>query len=151
MLFATWNCFAIPFEIAFEPPVASEFPWMFFNSCIDFFFLIDIVITFRTTYINSSGDEVSDPRLIRNQYLKGKFWLDVLATIPFDYFASGSEFLALFGLLKVMRVFRLGRIIDNLNIKDDIKMTLKLAKLIFFLILYIHAVGCFWWYIVKAD
>ena len=66
MLFATWNCFAIPFEIAFEPEIAQTFGWILFNTCIDFFFLIDIVITFRTTYLNSSGDEISDPKMIRN-------------------------------------------------------------------------------------
>jgi len=50
-----------------------------------------------------------------------------------------------------MRVFRLSKLITKLNISEDRKMTLKLLKLIFFIILYIHCVGCCWFYIIKAD
>jgi hypothetical protein len=52
---------------------------------IDAIFAIDILINFRTTYFNPrTGDEVSDPKLIAKAYLQGRFWIDLLATIPFD-------------------------------------------------------------------
>lgn len=126
MLFATWNCFAIPYEIAFEPEIASHWAWTAFNACIDFFFFIDILITFRTTYLDGSGEEVSEPKKIVKHYLKGRFFTDMLATVPFDSFVDGTTFLSMFGLLKVARVFRLGRLINNLNVRDDIKMSFKL-------------------------
>ena len=46
MVLATWNCFAIPFEFAFSPPIAEELYWVIGNLLIDLFFLIDIVLTF---------------------------------------------------------------------------------------------------------
>lgn len=155
MVLATWNCLAIPLEIAFEPPVAENVFWIIGNLFIDFFFLVDIVLTFRTTYINSNtGDEITEPKKIAISYLKGRFVIDVLSTIPFDLFTGntkGLEFFSLFGLLKVMRVFRLGKIINFINARDDVKMTLKLLKLVFFLVLYIHCVGCTWYWIVKKT
>ncbi len=156
MVAATWNCFAIPFEIAFKPPIAEHIVYTLANICIDFFFLLDIILTFRTTYIDRvSGDEISDPKKIALNYLKSWFWIDLLATIPFDMIFPTDEglwqILLLFGLLKVARVTRLGRIINFLKVKDDFKMTLKIFKLVFFLVLYIHFVGCGWYFIVKEP
>lgn len=50
-----------------------------------------------------------------------------------------------------MRVLRLGRIIANMNVKADVKLTFKLAKLIFFLLMYLHCLGCAWYLLVKKN
>ena len=77
--------------------------------------------------------------------MKGKFWIDFLASIPFDFISvlfvdtgGDSLTLELFGLLKLVRILRLSRLIAYMNLQDDVKMSLKLGKLIFFLIMYIH-------------
>jgi hypothetical protein len=46
---------------------------------------------------------------------------------------------------------RLGRIIAYLKTTEEIKAGLKIAKLIFTIILYLHCFGCIWYYIVKQD
>ena len=69
-----------------------------------------------------------------------------MASIPTDLitliFLGGSSdvtvALNLFNMLKLIRVARLSNMITYLNLKSDIKMALKLAQLLFFLILYIH-------------
>lgn len=138
MILATWNSFSIPIEIAFEPDLAENTLYFAFNSCIDFIFFLDILVTFRTTYIKpSSGDEISEPWGIAKQYLKGRFWLDLLATLPFDLMHGGNpnfQFTSLFGLLKTTRVLRLKRITMFINIRDDF-------TLIYFLVLYLHLIG----------
>jgi hypothetical protein len=55
------------------------------------------------------------------------------------------------GLLKMVRILRLGRIIAYLNMKDNIKMSLKLGKLIFLLMIYLHCFGCCWYILVKGN
>ena len=74
--------------------------WVFVaaNSVIDVLFLIDIIINFRTTFINSkTGDEISDTTLVAKHYIckneiiyfvGGRFWIDFLATVPFDTIAD---------------------------------------------------------------
>lgn len=64
---------------------------------------------------------------------------------------DNTKFLQAFGLLKLIRITRLSRIILYLNWKDDIKISLKLAKLIFFLLLYFHFQGWAWYLLVKQD
>jgi hypothetical protein len=138
MFLATWNSFSIPIEIAFEPEIANSPYYIIFNSLIDFVFFLDIIVTFRTTYIRpSTGDEISEPKAIAIQYLKGRFWLDLLSTIPLDLMHDGNKnlgWISLFGLLKTTRVLRLKRITMFINIRDDF-------TLIYFLVLYLHLIG----------
>ena len=153
MLLATWNCIWIPFEIAFKPDIRTSVYIVVADYIIDFFFFIDIILTFRTTYIKSStGDEVTEPRKIAIHYLKNRFIIDLLSIFPFDVIMSSYgqiEALNIFGILKVARVLRLGRIIKVLNARQEVKLTLELCNLVFSLILYIHLAGCLWHYIHK--
>ena len=38
-----------------------------------------------------------------------------------------------------------------LNVKQDVKASIKLVKLIFFLLMYVHVVACIWFYIINAK
>jgi hypothetical protein len=45
----------------------------------------------------------------------------------------------------------LGRIITYMNETDDVKLSLRLFKVCFFLILYIHCTGCIWFYTASLN
>lgn len=51
---------------------------------VDIMFMVDIVINFRTTYVNHNDEVVSHPGKIALHYLRGWFLIDVVAAIPFD-------------------------------------------------------------------
>mmetsp|Transcript_15567 Transcript_15567/g.2593 ORF Transcript_15567/g.2593 Transcript_15567/m.2593 type:complete len:81 (+) Transcript_15567:320-562(+) len=76
-----------------------------------------------------TGDEIMDSKVIAIAYLKGKFTIDLLSTIPFDTFADLAsldiKILQLFGLLKLIRILRLSKIITFMRIKKDFKLYLK--------------------------
>jgi Ion transport protein len=84
-------------------------------------------------------------------FMHGKFFLDVLSSIPFNSIESSSDFLPILGMLKLFRVSRITSVIRNLNIRADTKAFLRMMWLIFFLFLYVHIIGCLWFYIVAAD
>lgn len=88
-------------------------------------------------------------------YLYGQFTIDLLATIPFDTFAElilgKAGYFSAFGALKLIRVLRLSRIITYLRSTEEIKALLKLIKLIFYLLLYLHCFACAWWIVVKEK
>ncbi|CAI2376015.1 unnamed protein product [Moneuplotes crassus] len=159
MLLATLNCFQVPYTLAFseegeEPLFLSVINWL-----LDVSFIIDLIIGFRSTYVNEkTGKEIVDLRLIALQYFKGRFFIDLLASIPFDIFSlfffgrkAGGFSLQLISLLKLVRVLRLSKLIAFMNLQNDMKMSLKLIKLVFFLILYLHCAACLWFYIVKQK
>lgn len=73
MLFAIWNSIQIPYSIAFTPDQDQNVFNTVFNLIVDSFFISDILINFRTSYLNDeSGREVGSTRLICYQYIKGK-------------------------------------------------------------------------------
>ena len=44
----------------------------------------DIILSFRTTYVNKKGEVVADTKSIVMHYAKGWFLCDLLAALPFD-------------------------------------------------------------------
>nr|XP_003942481.1 potassium voltage-gated channel subfamily H member 6 isoform X1 [Saimiri boliviensis boliviensis] len=85
---------------------------------VDIMFVVDIVINFRTTYVNNNDEVVSHPRRIAIHYFKGWFLIDMVAAIPFDLliFRTGSdETTTLIGLLKTARLLRLVRVARKLD------------------------------------
>lgn len=158
MFLAIYSCLIAPIQFAFDPEFAYTIPFILLDLCVYGVFFVDIIINFRTSYINTrTGKEIFSSNKIAKHYLKARFWVDALATIPFDTIGSAffedesGSTLQLFSLLKLMRLLRLSRIISIMKVRDDIKLSLKLIKLIFFLCLYLHCLGCAWYYIVIND
>ena len=61
------------------------------NLMVDLMFLVDILINFRTTYVDEATDNiVSIPKKIAKNYIKSWFIVDSLAAIPFEYFISSQ-------------------------------------------------------------
>jgi hypothetical protein len=153
MIFACWNVFMLPISIAFNTE-SNILDWI--NYVVDISFIIDILVNFRTTILDEdSGEVIKDSLIIAKEYVKGRFTVDILSSLPFDYIAyifmenkDDAKKFQVFGLLKLVRVLRLNRIIMYLNLKQDIKASIKLIKLIFFLLMYVHFIACIWYYLI---
>ena len=63
-------------------------------------------------------------------------------------FQSDEVIFKFFGALKLVRVMRLSKIITYLRSTEEFKAFLKLNKLIFFLIIYLHTFACLWWWMI---
>lgn len=117
-----------------------------------------MLFQFRTTAVNEmTGEEEFQAKKIAIQYLKGRFVVDFLATVPLDYLIvgaasleSGSDF-QFIQILKITRLFRFTKVISFLNVTEDVKLSLKLLKLIFYLLVYLHLQACAWFYYTKQD
>ena len=85
LIFSIWNCFSLPVDIAFNPLIFDTLGNIVFNHIIDICFAFDILFHFRTTITDdSTGTEITDPKQIAIKYIKNKFLIDLIATIPFD-------------------------------------------------------------------
>ncbi|KAG1945038.1 potassium voltage-gated channel subfamily H [Pimephales promelas] len=120
---------------------------------VDIMFIIDILINFRTTYVNLNEEVVSDPGKIAIHYFKGWFLIDMVAAIPFDLliFGSGSEdTTTLIGLLKTARLLRLVRVARKLDRYSEYgAAVLMLLMCIFALIA--HWLACIWYAIGNME
>lgn len=58
---------------------------------VDVTFIVDIIINFRTTFVNGQDEVVSHPGRIAVHYLSGWFLIDLVAAVPFDLLLVGSD------------------------------------------------------------
>ncbi|XP_059905319.1 potassium voltage-gated channel subfamily H member 7-like, partial [Gadus macrocephalus] len=120
---------------------------------VDIMFIVDILINFRTTYVNVNEEVVSHPARIAIHYFKGWFLIDMVAAIPFDLliFGSGSdETTTLIGLLKTARLLRLVRVARKLDRYSEYgAAVLMLLMCIFALIA--HWLACIWYAIGNVE
>ena len=56
------------------------------DTLIDVAFFIDVILNFHTTYVGAMEEVISDPKLIRWNYLKSWFVIDMLSCVPYDVF-----------------------------------------------------------------
>jgi len=156
VVLALYNCVILPLFLAFQPENLRDWKFQSFSGLVDLVFVFDIVLNFRTTYIDShTGDEIWDPKAIAKAYLLGKFFIDALAVFPFEllglFIEAQDTHFTIFGALKLVRILRLGKVVMLLRARESIKLTIKFLQLMLFLILYTHLIACTWFFIVKAD
>ncbi|XP_070548604.1 LOW QUALITY PROTEIN: voltage-gated inwardly rectifying potassium channel KCNH6-like [Ptychodera flava] len=90
-------------------------PLVIVDLIVDIMFLFDIIINFRTTYVDQNlGEVVSSPKKIALHYLKSWFIIDAIAAIPFDliqlWVRQDETTTKALGLLKTARLLRMVRV-----------------------------------------
>ncbi|XP_004432689.1 PREDICTED: potassium voltage-gated channel subfamily H member 6 [Ceratotherium simum simum] len=120
---------------------------------VDIMFVVDIVINFRTTYVNTNDEVVSHPRRIAVHYFKGWFLIDMVAAIPFDLliFHTGSdETTTLIGLLKTARLLRLVRVARKLDRYSEYGAAVLFLLMCTFALIA-HWLACIWYAIGNVE
>ena len=73
------------------------------------------------------------------------FYLEGLSVLGTEFITQYFPVLKFFGLLKMVRIFRLGQMVTNANADKLTKSMLNLLKLTFYLLFYLHVIGCYFW------
>ncbi|KAG7459768.1 hypothetical protein MATL_G00214240 [Megalops atlanticus] len=122
---------------------------------VDVMFIVDILINFRTTYVNHNDEVVSHPGRIAQHYFKGWFLIDIVAAIPFDLliFRSGSDepqTTTLIGLLKTARLLRLVRVARKLDRYSEYGAAVLFLLMCTFALIA-HWLACIWYAIGNVE
>ncbi|XP_047187845.1 potassium voltage-gated channel subfamily H member 6-like [Scophthalmus maximus] len=128
---------------------------------VDIMFIVDIVINFRTTYVNSNDEVVSQSSRIAVHYFKGWFLIDMVAAIPFDLliYRSGEEAVrggaegettTLIGLLKTARLLRLVRVARKLDRYSEYGAAVLFLLMCTFALIA-HWLACIWYAIGNVE
>ncbi|XP_045199121.2 potassium voltage-gated channel subfamily H member 7-like [Mercenaria mercenaria] len=100
-----------------SPESSTANPLVIIDLIVDLMFIADILINFRTTYLQN-GEVVTNQKKIAINYVKGWFVIDTIAAMPFDLllFGSGtSDTMTIAGILKTARLLRLLRVIRRIE------------------------------------
>ena len=158
----------VPITIAFELDVKFASPQFWFDMCVDFYFVTDIIINFRTPFYDERNMLEIDERAIAMDYLKSWFVLDLITCFPISYImlainrdtdaaSQGKNIRALriLRLLKLGKLLRMARLVRMADrYREQLRVFMKafsgfvLAAAIFLLA---HITGCLWYYIGTID
>jgi hypothetical protein len=157
LLLVVYNAVVLPYEVAFlatrETPPAIDL----LDDIADYSFMVDFVLTFFESFEDDRGEVVTELKLIRQNYMKFWFWIDLPASIPFDAFvpSDGSEgsstnSLQYLGVVKCIRLLRIGRLLKYLE-KFEYANVWNIVRLVCAFGLLAHWVGSAWYMIVSGD
>jgi len=79
-------CEQVPYNVAFKNKSVESIGLLVLDSVVDVVFFVDIMLNFHTTFVGPGGEVVSDPRVIRDNYLRSWFMIDLLSCLPYDVF-----------------------------------------------------------------
>ncbi|XP_050709707.1 potassium voltage-gated channel protein eag-like isoform X3 [Eriocheir sinensis] len=155
ILFLTfYTAIMVPYNVAFKYKTSEDVSLLVVDSIVDVIFFIDIVLNFHTTFVGPGGEVVSDPKIIRMNYLKSWFLIDLLSCLPYDVFNAFDHdedgIGSLFSALKVVRLLRLGRVVRKLDRYLEYGAAMLVLLLCFYM-LVAHWLACIWYSIGKSD
>uniref|UniRef100_A0A453Z1J4 Cyclic nucleotide-binding domain-containing protein n=1 Tax=Anopheles merus TaxID=30066 RepID=A0A453Z1J4_ANOME len=138
----------------------ADDPIVIIDLIVDVTFVVDILINFRTTFVNGQDEVVSHPGRIAVHYLSGWFLIDLVAAIPFDLLLVGSdtdelgldkdETTTLIGLLKTARLLRLVRVARKIDRYSEYGAAVLVLLMATFALIA-HWLACIWYAIGNAE
>jgi potassium voltage-gated channel Eag-related subfamily H protein len=98
-----YTAIMVPYNVAFKNKTSEDVSLLVVDSIVDVIFFIDIVLNFHTTFVGPGGEGkefliqkwppdnnffpvVSEPKVIRMNYFKSWFIIDLLSCLPYDVF-----------------------------------------------------------------
>jgi ankyrin repeat protein/CRP-like cAMP-binding protein len=154
---AILTIFSETFQIAFAPGGNSSVLQYFLTGI----FVVDIGVTFFLTYNDEQDALVCDRRLIAQHYLRFMFWIDFIGVFPFYVVAlacaglvgqdtNTSQYLALFGLLKLVRLHRVKQLFDFLQYNVRVSFIwLTLTRNVAAALIWSHFSACVLYFIAR--
>lgn len=119
VLLLLYTATLMPYVLVFFDIDDNEWtnPWVVFQLIVDLLFWFDLIINLISAYYNEEGILIKTQKEIAYNYLKGWFFIDLIACLPFNYIGdafiedgSGTGRLNLMRLSRVPRLYRLIKI-----------------------------------------
>ncbi|XP_071555410.1 voltage-gated delayed rectifier potassium channel KCNH8 isoform X1 [Temnothorax nylanderi] len=156
-----WLILIATFYVAIIVPYNASFinidrPTMVSDVVVEVLFIFDIVLNFRTTYVSRKGEVVSNSRSIAVNYVKGWFFVDLVAALPFDFLYASDVYSgedsahSNIHLVKLTRLLRLARLLQKMDRYSQYSAVI-LTMLMLFFILVAHWLACIWYVIAEKE
>ena len=107
-----YTAIEIPLKLSFDAKFSAEF-----DLAVTILFLLDIWISFRTTFIDIHTQEYeTNQSVVAKNYFKSWFVLDLIASVPLDEFATifdaDKDVRKIFAMFHLLRLAKLSRILQ---------------------------------------
>ena len=171
IVFLLYVSITVPYRACFgiEIPFMS-FTW-WFDTTVDVYFISDIILNFRTAFVNSKGVRETEPKVIARSYMKGWFPIDFVSCIPVGHISYAIEqaalaeldaseagennaqpdnlkalkALRLLKLSKMLRLARLKRIMQKYENLMVVQQYMGIFAMLAIIVFTAHFLTCIWY------
>ncbi|ESO02081.1 hypothetical protein HELRODRAFT_119837, partial [Helobdella robusta] len=154
LILTFYTAVMVPYNAAFQGKTMDNILVLVIDSVVDVVFFIDIMLNFHMTFVGPGGEVVSDPTVIRINYLKSWFIVDLLSCLPYDAFNAfpdATENVSnLLSALKVVRLLRLGRVARKLDQYIEYGAAVLVLLIVMFALIA-HWFACIWFTIGNIE
>jgi hypothetical protein len=167
MFFLVYNIIIVPYRIAWDSNATVTSNWFILESLIDWFFVLDIFLNFRTAVVKHQTGVITEDSLeIAKEYWRTWFLIDFVSSCPIDFFVmtvgnpeGGSvkmlklfRILRLSKLLKLIKILKVASIFEELQDYYYISDTYKKIFMMLSITIYLsHMLACIWMYTTRTD
>lgn len=118
-VFLLYIAVVVPYRIGFNDASRPWEFWFCIELFIDMYFIVDLVLNFRTAVFTQDGDLEHNPKLVAIIYLRSWFIIDFVSTVPLSYieYLPGMDDSEQGRVLKIARLARLLKILRLARIK----------------------------------
>ncbi|MBF0155295.1 MAG: ion transporter [Magnetococcales bacterium] len=155
----SWYGLSVPIAIALKLDTPY---WSYvLDTVLTVFFLVDIYVNFHTPFLKD-GEQITDLRAIRLRYLKSRFVVDLVSTIPWEllviaFFGNDADLLNTLRVIRLTRVLRLllvPSVVADLRshtkhaLVDTIRLgssqRVKVLMMLFWVVMGLNLLACGW-------
>ena len=138
-------CTRIIFVITFHDSDFEEvFVLQLANHTLTGVYIIYMITNFLQAYQDdSTGEIVSNPKLIAWHYLTGWFAIDFISSLPFEAFQQ--KYMSLLRLIRINKIFQFFTFVSRVNYK--LRGTIRLLRLAFTGVFGTFLFSCAWFWI----
>ena len=149
-----YACVVMPYRAIFEDATGG---WYIFEDVIMLFiFLLDVVLSFNTAYLDGEIWVCHRPRICK-RYMQSWFWIDFPSSIPVEFILEsldreGNEYsqllpavrlLRLFRLLRLVRLIKLGKFVKKVEDETGYSLSaLRIVNTVIVLAVFCHVLAC---------
>ncbi|CAG9311341.1 unnamed protein product [Blepharisma stoltei] len=164
ILLMLYTGFITPYITCFIDNISE--PLFYTEISVSILFFLDTIFTFNSAYFNRAEMLIVNRKDIAKKYIKTWFIVDIVSILPFDLI-TGNYSGGLTNILKVSRLYKLFRLIRLMKMMrfaksrafldefiDKLKLSsgfISMCKFMFIVLVTVHIIGCFWYYIAKLE
>lgn len=125
--------------------------WFCLDYMADLMYVIDILIHFRTGYLED-GVLQTDSTKLRDHYMNSTtFYIDCLCLLPLDFLYLSIGFNSILRLFRLVKIYRFWAFMDRTERHTNYPNLFRSSSLIHYLLVIFHWNGCLYHIIYKND
>ena len=125
--------------------------WFSLDYFADFIYLMDILIHFRTGYLEDGVLQTDSVKLRQHYINTTTFYIDLLCLLPLDFLYLSLDFQSMLRLCRLVKIYRFWEWLDRTERHTNYPNLFRLVSLMHYLLVAFHWNACIFYAIHKGT